>query len=45
VELATDQKELIAEVQNAHGARIDELTTWTPDRDTDLAWRWPTKNE
>ena len=39
--LAVDQAAVITEVQELLGARIDELTTWAPDRDADLAWRWP----
>jgi hypothetical protein len=43
--LAADQSDLVAEVQATAGARIDELSSWTPDHDAALAWQFPSTDD
>lgn len=39
--LAADQGDLVADVRATAGARLDELSNWSPDIDAGLAWQFP----
>ena len=45
--LAADQEEVLSEVEAAYGDRIVALTSWEPDANEDLTWRWygPSESE